>query len=216
MEKITIREAEASLKKEQYKFKIIIVGDSGVGKTNLLKRFSQNTFEHNTQATVGVEFFSNNYYINDKLFRIEIWDTAGQERYKSITSAYYKGASGAIIVYDVTSVSSFKNVDKWYHEIKELASKDIQILLIGNKTDLEDKIVISTENSRDKATDLNLPVMETSALNASNVKEAFHLLIKEIYKIFIGGMNENQADSNNYGYNALDSGIDVNKKGCCI
>ena len=177
LEQITIEEAEASLMKEDYKFKIVIVGDSGVGKTNLVKRFVQNSFNLNTQSTVGVEFFSNNYYVNDKLIRIEMWDTAGQERYKSITSAYYKGAIGALIVYDVTNISSFKNVDRWFYEIKDFASKDIQVIMIGNKTDLIDKKEISTEMSQDKALELEIPVLETSALNASNVKEAFHLLI---------------------------------------
>jgi Ras-related protein Rab-11A len=219
MEKITIKEAEASLMKEQYRFKIIIVGDSGVGKTNLLKRFVQNTYDEDTKATVGVEFFSNSYYINDKLIKIELWDTAGQERYKSITSAYYRGASGAIIVYDVTSKSSFKNVDKWFHEILEYASKNIKILMIGNKTDLKENIEISTEMSKDKGIELSIPVMETSAKNASNVKKAFYLLIKEIYQIYMGNINEeNLNDSNNNNYNnILDSGIEIKKKkkGCC-
>ena len=217
MEKITIKEAEASLMKEQYKFKIIIVGDSGVGKTNLLKRFVHNNYDEETKATVGVEFFSNSYYINDKLFKIELWDTAGQERYKSITSAYYRGASGAIIVYDVTSKSSFKNVDKWFHEILEYGSKNIKIMMIGNKIDLKENIEISTEMSKDKAVELSIPVMEASAKKASNVKEAFYLLIKEIYQIFMKDINnENLDDSNNNNYNnILDSGIDIKKKGCC-
>ena len=205
--------------KEQYKFKIIIVGDSGVGKTNLVKRFIQNSFNMNSQSTVGVEFFSNNYLINDKLFKIEIWDTAGQERYKSITSAYYKGASGAILVYDVTSTSSYYNIDRWYQEIKNFSSPDIQMLMVGNKTDLKEKIVVSREMITNKATDLNIPVIETSALNASNVKEAFHLLIKEIYKLHIGNSDKNSDDNNlnnNNGYNVLDSGIELNrKKKCC-
>ena len=214
--KIIIKEAEASLMKEQYKFKIVIIGDSGVGKTNLVRRFIQNSFTLNTQATVGCEFYSNNYSINDKLFKVEIWDTAGQERYKSITAAYYKGASGAILVYDVTNRTSFNNVDRWYQEIKDCSSADIKILMVGNKTDLEDNIVVSKEMSSNKASDLNIPVIETSALNASNVKEAFHLMIKEIYKVVIGKMDENNLNNNNT-YNVLDSGIDLNrKKGCCF
>ena len=211
---IIIKEAGVSLMKEEYKFKIIIVGDTGVGKTNLVKRFFQNSFSLNTQATVGVEFFSNNYFINDKLFKIEIWDTAGQERYKSITASYYKGAAGAILVYDVTSLSTFNNIERWLKEIKECASKDIKILMVGNKTDLEDKIVISNEISRNKAADLNIPVIETSALNASNVKEAFHLMIKEIYNCAITKIDESILN-NKKEFNVLDSCIDLNKKGCC-
>ena len=217
MNNIIIKEAEASLlKKEQYKFKIVIVGDSGVGKTNLVKRFIQNTFSLNTQATVGCEFFSNNYYINDKLFKIELWDTAGQERYKSITSAYYKGARGAILVYDVTNTASFNNVDRWFQEIKECSAQDIQILMVGNKTDLEDNIAISREMSTNKASDLNIPVIETSALNCSNVKEAFHLMIKEIFKNAVRNINIEELD-NQIDNNVIDFGIDLNsKKKCCF
>ena len=217
LEQITIEEAEASLMKEDYKFKIVIVGDSGVGKTNLVKRFVQNSFNLNTQSTVGVEFFSNNYYVNDKLIRIEMWDTAGQERYKSITSAYYKGAIGALIVYDVTNISSFKNVDRWFYEIKDFASKDIQVIMIGNKTDLIDKKEISTEMSQDKALELEIPVLETSALNASNVKEAFHLLIKEIYFNILGKIDRGAKDEdiNNNASNILEPELAPKKKGGC-
>ena len=166
--------------KEDEKFKVVVVGDSGVGKTNLIKRFILNEFSLDSKATVGVEFISKNYNINNKIIKIEIWDTAGQERYKSITSAYYKGAKGAMIVYDVTNQTSFNNIDKWYFEIKEKASKNINLMLIGNKTDLNK--VICREDAINKAKSLNIPVMETSANNSSNVKEAFYDLIKEMYK----------------------------------
>jgi len=147
--------------KEEEKFKVVVVGDSGVGKTNLIKRFISNEFSLDSKATVGVEFISKNYNINNKIIKIEIWDTAGQERYKSITSAYYKGAKGAMIVYDVTNQTSFNNIDKWYFEIKEKASKNINLMLIGNKTDLNK--VICREDAINKAKSLNIPVMETSA-----------------------------------------------------
>ena len=166
--------------KEEEKFKVVVVGDSGVGKTNLIKRFISNEFNLDSKATVGVEFISKNYKINNKIIKIEIWDTAGQERYKSIASAYYKGAKGAMIVYDVTNQTSFNNVDKWYFEIKEKASKNINLMLIGNKTDLNK--VISSEDAVNKAKSLNIPIMETSANNSSYVKEAFFDLIKEMYK----------------------------------
>ena len=166
--------------KEEEKFKVVVVGDSGVGKTNLIKRFISNEFNLDSKATVGVEFISKNYKINNKIIKIEIWDTAGQERYKSIASAYYKGAKGAMIVYDVTNKTSFNNVDKWYFEIKEKASKNINLMLIGNKTDLNK--VISSEDAVNKAKSLNIPIMETSANNSSYVKEAFFDLIKEMYK----------------------------------
>jgi len=217
LDKITIKEAEASLMKEEYKFKIVIVGDSGVGKTNLVKRFIQNTFSSNTLATVGVEFFSNTYYINDKLIKIEMWDTAGQERYKSITSAYYKGAMGALLVYDVTNLATFNNIERWYNEIKDFSTKDIQIIMFGNKTDLKDKIVVTTEMSQNKSADLQIPVVETSALNASNVKEAFHLLIKEIYKDMMRkkDLKNDSSEINNNAYNIMNTNFEPKNKSCC-
>ena len=109
---ITIEELDSQEEKEDYKIKIVVIGDSGVGKTNLIKRFISGTFDENTKATVGVEFISKSYKINKHIFKIELWDTAGEERYKSITSVYYKGSKGAFIVYDVTSKSSFDNIGK--------------------------------------------------------------------------------------------------------
>ena len=217
LDNITIKEAEASLMKEDYKFKIVIVGDSGVGKTNLVKRFIQNTFSSNTLATVGVEFYSNTYSINDKLIKIEMWDTAGQERYKSITSAYYKGAMGALLVYDVTNQASFNNIERWYNEIRDFSSKDIQIIMIGNKTDLKDNIVITTEMSQNKAADLEIPVVETSALNASNVKVAFHLLIKEIFIDMMRkkDLNKDNSEINDNAYNIIGTNFEPKKEGCC-
>ena len=216
-DKIIIEPAEASLMKEEYKFKIIIVGDSGVGKTNLVKRFVQNVFSLNTEATVGVSFFTSTYLINGKLCKIEIWDTAGQERYKSITASYYKGASGAIITYDVTNISTFNNIERWIQEIKDCASKDLILLMIGNKTDLEDLRVISKELSKNKANDLNIPVIETSAKNSSNVKEAFHLMIKEIFTNVVRNINNNEELDNQIENNVIDFGIDLNnKKKCCF
>ena len=106
-DEIIIEEVESGQSLEDYKLKIVIVGDSGVGKSNLIKRFTSNEFNENTKATVGVEFYSKSYKINDKVFKIEMWDTAGQERYKSITTAYYRGAKGALLVYDTTSAQSF-------------------------------------------------------------------------------------------------------------
>ena len=221
MDDLKIEEIEDYTVKEDYKFKIVIVGDTGVGKTGLVRRFIQNTFSKNTKATVGVEFISNSYKINNKILKIEIWDTAGQERYRSLTSSYYKGAKGAMIVYDVTNKISFENIDKWYNDMKDATEKDITLLIIGNKTDLSDKIVVSSEVSKDKAFTLNLPVMETSALNASNVKEAFYLLIKEIYRNYRKYHKKEEESISKNIHKSLDYGIQLNtdkkkrKKKCC-
>jgi Ras-related protein Rab-11A len=216
-EKITIEETESNNQKESYKFKVVVVGDSGVGKTNLIKRFVSNEFKSDSKATVGVEFLSKNFIINGEIFKIEIWDTAGQERYKSITTAYYKGAKGAMIVYDVTNQTSFDNVDKWYNEIKEKASKNINLIVIGNKNDLIDKKIINSESSIEKAKSFGIAIMETSALSASNVKEAFYLILKEMYKSVKSMINDGDKKENVQG-----NGVQLNttektkkKKKCC-
>ena len=216
MSNIEIKPIEDLSVKEEFKFKVVIVGDSGVGKTNLVKRFVTDSFNKDSKATVGVEFMCKNYSINGKIFKIEMWDTAGQERYKSITAAYYKGAKGAMIVYDVTNKESFDNVDKWHNEIKEKAAKTINIMMIGNKTDLVDNIQVTSDMSKSKATALEIPVMETSALDASNVKEAFYQLLGEMYKS-VSGITEgegNNAEKVSGGV-ALDTNKGEKNSTCC-
>lgn len=214
-EKVEISPSEDPSLKEEFKFKVVIVGDSSVGKTNLVKRFMNNTFIKDSKATVGVEFMSKTFIVNKKVFKVELWDTAGQERYKAITAAYYKGAKGAMIVYDVTSKSTFDNVDKWCNELRMKGSNNINIIMIGNKTDLKDNIVINSDMSQEKGKFLQIPVMETSALDSSNVKEAFYLLIQEMYLSFINKENNNaKSDSIEEGV-SLDAQKKEDKKGCC-
>lgn len=202
--------------KEDYKLKVVVVGDSGVGKTNLIKRFVTNSFSANSKATVGVEFISKSYRINEQVFKIEIWDTAGQERYKSITAAYYKGAKGALIVYDTTSKVSFENIDKWMSEIKEKSSKDMKLMIIGNKIDLKDERQVQSNEASEKAELLEAPIMETSALDATNVKEAFYDLLKEMYKEIRKKLDivESQQEGGKDGIQ-LDTAEETQKKGCC-
>ena len=213
---IKIEEVASSDVKEDYKLKVVVVGDSGVGKTHLIKRFVTNTFSANSKATVGVEFISKSYRINDQVFKIEIWDTAGQERYKSITAAYYKGAKGALIVYDTTQKTSFENIDKWMSEIKEKSSKDMKLMIIGNKIDLKDERQVETDEALAKAQILEAPIMETSALDATNVKEAFYDLLKEMYKEVKKKLDvvESQAEGGNEGIQ-LETNEENQKKGCC-
>jgi len=214
-EDIVIEELDSKEAKEDYKLKLVVVGDSGVGKTNLIKRFANNTFNSNSKATVGVEFLSKSFKINNRIFKIEIWDTAGQERYKSITAAYYKGAKGALVVYDITSKISFENIDKWMMEIKEKSSKDLKLMIIGNKSDLKDARQVSNEEALRKAQDTGIALMETSALDSTNVKEAFHDLLKEMY-IEISAKIAKVEESLNDNKEALQLETnDGKKKGCC-
>jgi small GTP-binding protein len=217
-EDIVIEEVVSPQAKEDFKLKIVVVGDSGVGKTNLIKRFITNEFNQNFKATIGVEFMSKTYKINKHLFKIEIWDTAGQERYKSITAIYYKGSKGALIVYDTTAQSTFNNIDKWIMEIKDKTSKDIKLMIIGNKIDLKDEREVKNEEALKKADTLGIPLMETSALDATNVKEAFYDLLKEIYKDMKDNLNnpENkyQNDKKGIDLNTI-SNTEKKKSKCC-
>ena len=161
-------------------FKLVLIGDSGVGKTNILSRYLTNQFSASTQPTVGVEFGSKIIKKGEKLIKLQIWDTAGQERYKSITSAYYKGAKGAFVVYDISRKSTFDNVDKWINELKNNGSEDVFILLVGNKSDLNDQREISEEEVKKKAEVYNIAFCETSALKGKNIEFAFESLIDKI------------------------------------
>ena len=163
-------------------FKLVLIGDTGVGKTNILSRYINNEFSLATQSTVGVEFGSKIIKKNDKLIKLQIWDTAGQERYKSITSAYYKGSKGALVVYDISRKGTFENVDKWIEELKANGSEDVLIMLVGNKSDLEDKREVKTEEVIKKAEQFKVAFCETSALDGKNIDHAFDNLINEIAK----------------------------------
>ena len=119
-------------------FKIVLVGDSGVGKTNLLTRFSKNEFSLESKTTIGVEFATKTITTETgHVIKAQIWDTAGQDRYRAIASSYYKGAAGALVVYDITKPQSFENVDKWLKEVRDHGAENMVLMLIGNKSDLE-------------------------------------------------------------------------------
>ena len=181
---------------EDYSIKIVVVGDSGVGKSNILTRYAQDEFNQDSKATVGVELYTKTYRIADKVVKVHLWDTAGQERYKSVTAAYYRGAKGAMIVYDITRPESFNNVDKWFNEIREYGEKNVQLLMVGNKSDLKHLRTVDNAKSMEKAETLGIPLMETSALDASYVPEAFKKLIHEVYLTAIKNSIKSNAESN--------------------
>lgn len=172
----------AQPEKYDYLFKVVVIGDSGVGKSNLLSRFTRNQFTLESKSTIGVEFATRSVSIEGKNIKAQIWDTAGQERYRAITSAYYRGAVGALIVYDITKETSFENVEKWLTELKENATADITIMLVGNKTDLADARAIDTAQGLAYAQAHNMTFMEASAMTASNVETSFFQIITDIYR----------------------------------
>ncbi|GAB4819469.1 hypothetical protein N2152v2_006515 [Parachlorella kessleri] len=163
--------------------KIVLVGDSGVGKTNILSRFTRNEFNASSKPTIGVEFATKTLHMDGKVLKAQIWDTAGQERYRAITNAYYRGAVGALLVYDVTRQSSFDNVKRWMDELSEHADSSLVVMLVGNKTDLGQQRVISTQSAKKVAEREGLLFIETSAMDGSNVGPAFTRAIEEIYGI---------------------------------
>ena len=196
-------------------FKLILIGDSYVGKSNILLKYLKNQFNENSKTTVGVEFGTKNIIINNKRIKIQIWDTAGQERYRSITSAYYKGAKGALIVYDITRKNTFDNIDKWITDLKLNGDKDICIIILGNKSDLIDKREINKNDGIKKAEMYKIAFLETSALNGDNISKAFDELIEQIV---INNKNIFQDDNEN----EIDKGVNLNdeknnnKKKCCL
>ncbi|KAL9385269.1 hypothetical protein Peur_022279 [Populus x canadensis] len=169
--------------KIDYVFKVVVIGDSAVGKTQILSRFTKNEFCFDSKSTIGVEFQTRTVIIKDKVIKAQIWDTAGQERYRAVTSAYYRGALGAMLVYDTTKRPTFDHVARWVEELRAHADNSIVIMLIGNKADLVDLRAVPTEDAVEFAEEQGLFFSETSALSGDNVDGAFFRLLEEIYGV---------------------------------
>lgn len=167
-------------KNYDYLFKILLIGDSGVGKSCILTRFSDDMFAESFISTIGVDFKIRTIDIDNKMIKLQIWDTAGQERFRTITSSYYRGSHGVIIVYDVTNKLSFNNVKMWLSEIERHASPSVNKLLIGNKIDLGNKREVSYEEGKDFADSMGMSYLETSAKSGDNVEQVFIKLASEI------------------------------------
>ena len=176
---------------------MVLIGDSGVGKSNLLSRFTRNEFNLDSKSTIGVEFATRSIQVDAKTIKAQIWDTAGQERYRAITSAYYRGAVGALLVYDISKHQTYENVQRWLKELRDHADANIVIMLVGNKSDLRHLRAVPTEEAKQFASewlgifllgrhglmakgDNNLSFIETSALDASNVELAFQNILTGI------------------------------------
>ena len=174
------------MSEEEYEMmvKVIIIGDSSVGKTNIMNKYLKNIFNEDSKATVGVEFGSKLFTIDGHNIKAQIWDTAGQEKYKAITGAYYKGSKGAFIVYDITRKETFDSVDRWINDLKCTADPKITIILIGNKCDLEHRREILKAQGEEKARSFGCAFLETSALSGDNIEKGFQTMITEIYKKF--------------------------------
>eukprot|EP00794_Sanderia_malayensis_P005494 gene5494-6179_t len=185
-----------------YLYKIVLTGDSGVGKSCLLSRFTRNEFDSESKSTIGVEFATRSIQIDKKTIKAQVWDTAGQERYRAITNAYYRGAVGAMVTYDIAKLKSFNNIERWLSELKEHADKEIVVMLVGNKSDLKHLRAVNAEDAAEFAKQKDLLFIETSALDATNVEFAFCETIKKVHQIqiakvrkqFAGSSDQNDAD----------------------
>jgi Ras-related protein Rab-1A len=163
-----------------YLFKLLLIGDSGVGKSCLLIRFSDDMFMESYISTIGVDFKIRTVELDNKVIKLQIWDTAGQERFRTITSSYYRGAHGVIIVYDITDQESFQNVNLWLNEIDRHTSGHVNRLLVGNKSDLTLKRVVDFATAKEFADGFGIPFLETSAKNSTNVDHAFLIMANDI------------------------------------
>ncbi|KAJ9698529.1 hypothetical protein PVL29_007551 [Vitis rotundifolia] len=205
-----------------YLFKIVLIGDSGVGKSNILSRFTRNEFCLESKSTIGVEFATRTLQIDGKTVKAQIWDTAGQERYRAITSAYYRGAVGALLVYDITKRQTFDNVQRWLRELRDHADSNIVIMMAGNKCDLKHLRAVSEEDGQGLAEREELSFLETSALEATNIEKAFQTILTEIYHIISKkalAAQEAAASTALPGQgttiNVNDASGNQNKKSCC-
>ena len=168
--------------KFDYLIKYVIVGDSAVGKSNLLLRFTQGSFNSAYQLTIGVEFGSGRIVVGNEIFRVQIWDTAGQENFRSITRSYYKNSACALLVYDISKKESFESIQSWIDDCKSAAPETVLMVLVGNKSDLTDERKVSEEEGREFAEKNGLLFFETSAKTGENVKEVFQESTAEIAK----------------------------------
>lgn len=201
-----------------YIIRFIIVGDSSVGKSNIMLRFTQDKFYTAHMTTLAVEFSNKRLTYNNTDYTIQIWDTAGQEQFKSLIRGYYKESAVALVVYDITNEDSFQNVQKWISDCHNYAPSSVLIFLIGNKSDLEEKRQISKERGENLANEYNMTFFETSALNGNGIKEAFQKCIETIDNRIKEGFYNLDSDKNgikvikNDNGNSL-GGTIIDKKG---
>ena len=177
-----------------YLLKYIIIGDAAVGKSNLLLRFAQNDFKTEYQLTIGVEFGAKNIEINNKKLRLQIWDTAGQENYRSITRAYYKNSVCAILVYDISNRETFEHISNWIEDCIAQSPKTVFMVLVGNKSDLNENRKVTFEEGQEMAKNNNLLFFETSAKTGENVDKIFEDSAKEIYNKINEGYYDLESD----------------------
>jgi len=205
-----------------YLFKILIIGDSGTGKSCLLLRFTERTFTESYISTIGVDFKIRTLQVDGKVIKLQIWDSAGQERFRNITSSYYRGAHGIMIVYDLTDRTSFINLKSWLQEIDRYAAESVCRVIVGNKKDLESRRVVETSVAQEFCENYKIKFMETSAKDSTNVEQAFEtmaMVIKE--KVSAGLTSAKNFKSAPVSQVKLGSSVPIStgppkKEPCCV
>jgi len=199
-----------------YLIKLLLIGDSGVGKSCLLLRFSDDSFTPSFITTIGIDFKIRTIDLEGKRIKLQIWDTAGQERFRTITTAYYRGAMGILLVYDVTDDKSFANIRNWIRNIEQHATESVNKMLIGNKCDMVEKKVVDSARGKALADEYGIKFLETSAKNSINVEEAFISLAKDIKKRLIDPEGAKPpAGKAGPGVDVGGGGTAPKKSGCC-
>ena len=190
------------------KYKIMVLGESKVGKTSLIKRYTKDQFGGVYLTTVGMDFQDKIIEIEDKKVRLQVWDTAGQERFRNVTKSYFQSSQGLLVVYDITDNESFQKINFWMENIKNNAPENVKLILVGNKCDLANERKVTIEDGENKARYYNIKFFESSAKDGTNVNELFFYLANEIYQ------DEKTKGKDNKKTMQLDS-IKKEKKGCC-
>ena len=220
LEEITIEPLPEDYAQYDLSFKIIVIGDSGVGKSCLTSKAVKNMFIEFYQATIGFEFLTYNLKMNDTIVKLQIWDTCGQEVYRSLISNFYRNSSLAILIYAINNKESFNNIENWLKDLKNEATKDIRIMLIGNKCDLENERVISKDEGENFKDENNIDCfMETSAKTGVNAKNCIHEAAKILYRDYLNNKIKGSISENNNNDSKLKNlGDKINVKGtrkCC-
>lgn len=198
-----------------YLIKLLLIGDSGVGKSCLLLRFSDDSWTPSFITTIGIDFKIRTIELEGKRIKLQIWDTAGQERFRTITTAYYRGAMGILLVYDVSDEKSFGNIRNWIRNIEQHAQESVNKMLIGNKCDMVDKRVVETERGKQLADEYGIKFLETSAKNSINVEEAFITLAKDIKARLIDSPDGQKGESDSLNISQKSGQNQQAKKGPC-
>ena len=190
-------------------YKVLLLGDSTVGKTCFLMKYTDKSFQEVHMSTIGLDYRLKTMTLkNGKNIKLQIWDTAGQDRFRAITKNYYKGANGIILIYDVTSIQTYENVKNWITQIREEASKNVVIYIAGNKIDMEEERKVTTEEGQKLADEYGFPFIETSAKSGINIDETFSDLVEKIDSVYY------KLETNTCG-NKVKKVFKRKKKGCC-